>query len=74
VRQRGFAVNKERTEAGVTAVGRAVTDAGRPIAAISVSLPTIRFSQERLPELVAALAVTAADIERDMARVLEGGH
>ena len=44
-----------------------------PVAAISVSLPTVRFSQDRLPELVAALAVTAADIERDLARTTPPG-
>lgn len=68
VRERGFSLNKEGTEAGVTAVGRAVAQDGTPVAAISVSLPTVRFNQDRLPELVAALAVTAADIERDLAR------
>ena len=67
VRERGFALNREGTEAGVTAVGRAITEGGTTVAAISVSLPTVRFSQDRLPELVAALAVTAVDIERDLA-------
>lgn len=52
----------------MTAVGRAVAQDGTPVAAISVSLPTVRFNQDRLPELAAALAVTAADIERDLAR------
>lgn len=33
----------------------------------------ISSSQDRLPELVAALAVTAADIERDLARTTPPG-
>ena len=56
VRERGFALNREGTEAGVTAVGRGIAQDGAPVAAISVSLPTVRFTQGRLPELVAALA------------------
>ena len=69
VRERGFALNREGTEAGVTAVGRGIAQDGAPVAAISVSLPTVRFTQGRLPERVAALAVTAADIERDVAHM-----
>ena len=65
LRERGFAINNGRTEIGVTAVGRAVhgTD-GRAEAAVSISLPTARYSRKSLPKLVAALAVTTADIER----------
>ncbi|TQJ50587.1 IclR family transcriptional regulator [Phycicoccus sp. SLBN-51] len=71
VRRRGFAVNAEGTEAGVTAVGRAVRVGGAPAeAAVSVSIPTVRFSSDRLVELVAALAVTTTDIERDMEAAL----
>jgi DNA-binding IclR family transcriptional regulator len=55
-------------------VGRAVQVDGRAEAAVSLSMPTIRFSSERLPQLVAALAITATDIERDMALGLRGGH
>ncbi|MEW9549060.1 IclR family transcriptional regulator [Nonomuraea sp. NPDC050783] len=67
VRERGFAINAGRTEPGVTAVGRAVRDAGgRARAAVSVSMPTSRFSRDRLPELVAALSVTARDIEAEL--------
>jgi hypothetical protein len=40
---------------------------GRAEAAVSTSLPTARFSRMALPQLVAALAVTTADIERELA-------
>lgn len=67
-RKRGFALNNGRTELGVTAVGRAVQGAdGRAEAAVSISLPTARYSRTVLPKLVAALAATTADIERDLA-------
>lgn len=67
VRARGFAINAGRTESGVTAVGRAVRDAdGRAQAAVSVSMPTTRFSRDRLTDLVGALSLTARDIEEEM--------
>lgn len=68
VRENGFALNAGRTEAGLTAVGRAIRPDGvRAEAAVSVSMPSLRFSEERLPQIVAALAVTARDIESDLA-------
>ncbi|MEV0616716.1 IclR family transcriptional regulator [Nonomuraea sp. NPDC050404] len=67
VRERGFAINAGRTESGVTAVGRAVRDEdGRAQAAVSVSMPSSRFSRDRLPELVGALSLTARDIEEEL--------
>ncbi|GAA1766389.1 IclR family transcriptional regulator [Nonomuraea bangladeshensis] len=67
VRERGFAINAGKTESGVTAVGRAVRGPdGHAQAALSVSMPTSRFSRTRLPELVGALSVTARDIEHEM--------
>jgi DNA-binding IclR family transcriptional regulator len=67
-RDRGFSINNGRTETGVTAVGRTVrTAGGRAEAAVSISLPTARYSRTVLPQLVAALAVTTADIERELA-------
>jgi IclR family acetate operon transcriptional repressor len=72
VRERGFAINAGKTESGVTAVGRAIRnrqsrdEGGRAEAAVSVSMPSSRFSRDRLPEIVAALALTARDIEDQM--------
>jgi len=73
-REHGFAINSGRTESGLTAVGRAVRLPGeRAEAALSLSLPTVRFSKERLPQLVTALALTARDIEQDLAHALSAG-
>ncbi|TFV85816.1 IclR family transcriptional regulator [Blastococcus sp. CT_GayMR16] len=68
VRERGFAINAGRTEAGLTAIGRGVRTHGDQVeAAISVSMPTVRFSEERLSHLISVLALTARDIEQDLA-------
>jgi DNA-binding IclR family transcriptional regulator len=66
VRRSGFAINAERTESGVTAVGRGVHVDGRIGAAVCVSLPSVRFSEERLTRLLAALAAAARAIEDDL--------
>lgn len=67
VRRQGFAVNDQDTEAGVTAIGRAVTaTGGTPTAAVSLAMPTVRYSRARLPEWVRRLASTAAGIELDL--------
>lgn len=69
VRRQGFAVNAGKTESGVTAVSRAVRDEqGRAEAAVSVSMPSSRYSRDRLPEIVAALTLTARDIEEQVRR------
>ncbi len=70
VRRRGFAINKDRTETGVTAIGRGVRVGTRTDAAVTVSMPTVRFREDRLVDLVSALALAARDIERDMEQAL----
>lgn len=67
VRRRGFAVNDQETETGLTAVGAAVpTVPGSPLAAVSVALPTARYSRERLPAWGAALRAAAERISSDL--------
>ncbi|WP_157250250.1 IclR family transcriptional regulator [Nonomuraea typhae] len=68
VRKRGFAVNDQLTETGVTAIGAAVRAAsGGTVAAISLAMPTARFDRRRLQGWVVELSTTAALIERDFA-------
>ncbi|WP_369133994.1 IclR family transcriptional regulator [Modestobacter sp. I12A-02662] len=68
VRRRGFAVNDQATEAGLTAVGVAVPPgAGVPPAALSVAMPSVRFSRDALPGWGAALTAAAAAIAEDTA-------
>ncbi|TDD02851.1 IclR family transcriptional regulator [Nonomuraea deserti] len=64
VRERGFAINDQLTETGLTAVGMAIKDAGgSPVAALSLALPTARFDRERLPGWVGALSSAVAKVE-----------
>jgi DNA-binding IclR family transcriptional regulator len=44
VRRRGYAVNREATERGVSAIGMCITAAdGDPVAGLSIAMPTARF-------------------------------
>jgi DNA-binding IclR family transcriptional regulator len=67
IRRQGFAVNDQDTEAGLTAVGVAIPDGGGAVAsAISVSMPTARYSRDRLPAWSVALSAAAAAIAADL--------
>lgn len=75
LRERGFALNVEGTETGVTAVGYPIRDGhGNAIAAASVGMPSSRFAESRLAGLVAALAVCANGIQRDLDRHTAGSE
>ena len=67
IRQHGFAVNEQATEAGVSAVGVALPGPGEPPAALSLAIPAARFHHDQLPAWVSALTSTAVDIQRDFA-------
>nr|CTQ98433.1 Transcriptional regulator, IclR family [Kibdelosporangium sp. MJ126-NF4] len=69
VRKRGFAINDQRTEAGLTALAVAVRDTERaPVAAVAIAMPTIRFDSDRVVGWVGVLTATVSSIERDLAR------
>jgi IclR family acetate operon transcriptional repressor len=56
VRRQGYGVNAQESEAGLTAFGASIRSrSGRPIAALSVALPTARFDPRHEPELAAQL-------------------
>ncbi|MFF8696504.1 IclR family transcriptional regulator [Streptomyces sp. NPDC015144] len=68
LRGNGFAVNRERSERGLIAVGVPVRDReGTALAGLSVSMPSVRYDPHRLPSLVAALNATARALEEDLA-------
>ncbi len=68
VRADGYAVNRNATEDGVTAVGAAVPGPdGTPVCGISVGLPSSRFTPALLPDLADAVLETAADLANDLA-------
>jgi IclR family acetate operon transcriptional repressor len=67
IRRRGFAVNDQGTEAGLTAVGVAVPPAGGFTgAALSLAAPSARYSRDRLPIWGSALAQAAGALARDL--------
>lgn len=67
VRRQGFAVNDQRTEAGLTAIGCALGGpAGTPPAALSIAMPTARYRRELLAGWVRALTATVERITREL--------
>jgi DNA-binding IclR family transcriptional regulator len=67
VRKRGFAINEQLTEAGLTALGMAIRGrSGTPEAAISLAMPTARFDRHQLSSWIAAMSATVARIENGL--------
>ncbi|GAA3671158.1 IclR family transcriptional regulator [Nocardioides ginsengisoli] len=64
VRQNGFALNNEQTETGLSAIGVPVRLADGMVAAISLAMPTARFSRDRVPGWVHELHGCARAIEK----------
>jgi DNA-binding IclR family transcriptional regulator len=68
LRRNGFAVNRERSERGLVAVGVPVRDRdGTALAGLSVSMPSVRYDPRRLRPLVATLEAAAHALEEDLA-------
>lgn len=66
-RRRGYAVNNGQTERGIAAVAACVCDgAGAAVGAISVSVPTVRYSSNRVPEIVRAMRVATEAIAKEL--------
>jgi len=70
VRRGGFALNRERSERGLVAVGVLVRDPdGVAHAGLSVSMPSVRYEPGLLPSLVATLHAAARGLEADLVSV-----
>jgi DNA-binding IclR family transcriptional regulator len=68
VRRRGYGINRGESERGVAAVGVGLLGpGGERIAALSISMPTVRFRQTGIPDLVDALLSTKSAIEDELA-------
>lgn len=68
VRQLGYGRNHEETEQGVSGIGMAVVDGvGQPLAAITVAIPSARFTRERVEECLGLLR-SATDETSDRLR------
>jgi IclR family acetate operon transcriptional repressor len=71
-RKQGFSINDQATEAGMIAIGHAISGPSRPaVAALSVAMPAVRYTRSRLPEWVAALRGTAREIEQDLSTITD---
>jgi IclR family transcriptional regulator, acetate operon repressor len=68
VRRKGYGTNVEESEPGVTAVGVSIkAPSGRPVAALSVAVPTARFDRRAEPGLAAHLREVGTAAERALA-------
>jgi IclR family transcriptional regulator, KDG regulon repressor len=64
VRANGYALDREESMLGAFCVAAPILNSGEsPIAAISISGPTIRFNEENLPEVKDALLKAVAEIQ-----------
>ncbi|TNC22401.1 IclR family transcriptional regulator [Amycolatopsis alkalitolerans] len=59
-RRRGYAVNPEGTEAGLCAVGMVIGDSA---AALSIAMPSVRYSKQRVTAMVRELRAAAEAVE-----------
>ena len=67
VRERGYGEDNEEQEEGLRCIAVPVFDRfGVVIAGLSISFPTLRFSEERLQEYVAMLHTAARKISAQM--------
>ena len=63
VRQQGYAIDQEELETGLCCVGAGVLDhRGDTLAAVAISVPSARFTEDRRPALVDLVRTTARQI------------
>lgn len=64
VRRLGYGISLEETEQGVVGVGVAIVGPdSKPVAALTVAIPSVRFQRKDVPEYAAALREAAARVE-----------
>jgi IclR family transcriptional regulator, acetate operon repressor len=67
VREQGYAENIQESESGVCAIGVCVRDkAGDPVAALSVSAPSVRYTPDRSRAFLRELRTTVARAQTDI--------
>jgi len=67
IRANGFAINDQRTEKGLTALGVAVrSPEGPACGGMALAMPTTRFRAEPVQEWVALLKTAAAQVEEEL--------
>ena len=69
IRDQGYAENIEESESGVCAIGMCVRDTtGGPVAALSVSAPSVRYTPDRSRAFLRELRTTVTRAQADIAR------
>jgi hypothetical protein len=72
LKSRGYGLNLEVTETGVAAIGRRGCDEpGQALGAITIAIPSARFSRDKIPPLARELALTTERAAPDLARCPE---
>lgn len=67
VRRTGVAINLERSERGLSAVGVPIRDLeGQIVGAVSLSMPSVRFERRKVNDLVSALEAASKDISQNL--------
>ncbi|WP_092808251.1 IclR family transcriptional regulator [Rhodococcus globerulus] len=65
IREEGYSINRGENAPDVCAVGAAIANRdGRPVAAVSLSVPSLRFDEAKVPEWAEKLRATAQEISR----------
>jgi DNA-binding IclR family transcriptional regulator len=62
IRRQGYALDREELEIGLTCIAAPILAEGHIVAAISLSGPVSRISEQALPEIIAAVQQSAKDI------------
>lgn len=71
VREQGYSVDREEAVLGVRCVGAPIAGGGAtPLAALAVQGPSVRFPDERIPELAVAARGTAERISLALEKVI----
>lgn len=67
IRKRGFAINDQLTEPGLTAIGIALSGTtGLPLAALTLAIPSPRFRRDRIPGWISKLRATGDAITKNL--------
>ena len=67
VRERGFALDEQEFEEGISAVAAPILDINRrPIAAVAIAGPAYRLAREQLLEIGPSVLAAARDITREI--------
>jgi DNA-binding IclR family transcriptional regulator len=73
-RKRKYGLNRGESERGIVAVGMPVHSGGRAVAAISVSVPSVRYSPARLREMLPVIRAAAAAIDAELGNAPQAGN